>query len=127
HPRTAGIYGTRGVVNDYLTAQRTAPYFAMGDRYGELYERMVAVLTRLAPDEADRVGARRAEIDEMDVGSVASTFADMDARVAASCREHSLAVPGDVEKLVALHICAVDAWLTALEAGAGPPAPTADR
>ena len=127
HPQTAGVYGTRGAVHDYLTAQGAAPYFAMGDRYGELYERMVAVLTRLAPDEAERIGERRSEIDEMDVGSLASTFADVDATVAAYCREHSLAVPTDVDALVELHIRAVDAWLGALETGAGRPSPTTDR
>ena len=127
HPQTAGIYGDRGVVNDYLTAQGTAPYFAMGDRYGELYDRMVAVLERLAPDEADRVRDRRAEIDEMDVGTVASTFADIDATVATYCREHGLTVPAEVEALVELHIRAVDAWLQALEAGAGPGSPVTDR
>ena len=126
HPQTAGIYGTQGVVNDYLTSQGTAPYFAMGDRYGELYDRMVAVLARLAPDEADRVGDRRAEIDEMDVGTLASTFADIDATVAAYCRERGLPVPVDVEALVELHIRAVDAWLETLETGAGPRSPVTD-
>jgi Fe-S-cluster containining protein len=121
HPRTAGVYGTGGVVDDYLTAQGTGPYFAMGDRYGELYDRMVAVLERLAPDEASRVGERRAEIDEMDVGSLASSFMDVDATVAAYCREWSLPVPAEIDALVDLHIRAVDAWLTAFEAPATGP------
>jgi hypothetical protein len=41
HPQTAGVYGTRGTVEDYRTSPGLAPYFAMADRYGELYDRMV--------------------------------------------------------------------------------------
>jgi uncharacterized protein len=116
HPQTAGIYGTSGTVDDYLTGQGTAPYFAMGDRYGELYARMVAVLERLAPDESERTAERRAEIDEMDAGSVASSFMDVDATVADYCRQHGLAVPSVIDALVELHIRAVGAWLDTLDA-----------
>ena len=123
HPQTAGVYGTRGTVDEYLTAQGLAPYFAMSDRYGEVYERMVALLERLAPDEADRRGERRAEIDEMDVGSVASSFMDVDATVRAYCRERLLPVPTDVDALVDAHILALNAWLDEFEARAAPPSP----
>lgn len=115
HPETAGIYGSNGTVDDYLTGQGTAPYFAMGDRYGELYERMVAVLERLAPEERERTAERRAEIDEMEAGSVASSFMDVDATVAEYCRRHALAVPPDIDALVELHIRAVGAWLDTLD------------
>jgi Fe-S-cluster containining protein len=117
HPQTAGVYGTQGTVDDYLTSQGLAPYFAMADRYGELYDRMVAVLERFDPaEDVDRRTERRAEIDELDAGSLATAWFDIDATVGAYCRERALAVPTDVDALVDLHLQAVGAWLDALEA-----------
>jgi Fe-S-cluster containining protein len=117
HPQTAGIYGTQGTVQDYLTSQGLGPYFAMADRYGELYDRMVAVLERLDPaEDVDRRTERRAEIDELDAGTLATAWFDVDASVAAYCRERGLAVPTAIEALVDLHLQAVGAWLEALEA-----------
>jgi hypothetical protein len=117
HPQTAGLYGTRGTVDDYLTAQGLPPYFAMGDRYGELYDRMVAIMERIDPTEdADRRTERRAEIDELDAGSLATSWFDVDAIVGAFCRERGLRVPTDVDALIDLHLQAVGAWLDALEA-----------
>jgi len=115
HPQTAGVYGDKGTVADYLAAQGLAPYFAMGDRYGELYERMVELLERLAPAESERRAERRAEIDEMDPGAVATSFFDVDATVGDYCRARNLPVPAEIEALVDLHIRAVGAWLDDLE------------
>lgn len=117
HPETAGIYGTRGTVNDFLTSQGLPPYFAMGDRYGELYDRMVSIMERLDPtDNPERRAARRAEIDELDPGIMATAWLDVDETVGAFCRERGLALPADVDGLVDLHLKALGAWLDALEA-----------
>jgi Fe-S-cluster containining protein len=116
HPQTAGIYGSRGTVNDYLTSQGLPPYFVMGDRYGELYDRMVAIMERIDPEEdTDRRTERRAEIDEMDAGTLATNWFDIDATVGAYCRERGLPVPTELDALVDLHLTAVGAWLDALE------------
>jgi len=115
HPQTAGVYGDRGTVADYLEAQGLAPYFAMGDRYGVVYERMVDLLERMASAESERRAERRAEIDEMDTGAVASSFFDVDATVADYCRARNLAVPTEIDALIDLHIAALNAWLTDLE------------
>ncbi len=115
HPQTAGVYGDRGTVADYLEAQGLAPYFAMGDRYGAVYERMVDLLERMAPAENERRAERRAEVDEMDAGAVASSFFDVDATVADYCRARNLAVPAEIDALIELHIAALNAWLTNLE------------
>jgi Fe-S-cluster containining protein len=122
HPETAGVYGEAGTVADYLAAQGVAPYFAMGDRYGVVYERMVAVLERLAPDELERRSERRAAIDEMDAGSVASSMMDIDATVGAYCRAQGRPVPAEIEALVDLHLQALGAWLDELEARTVPSA-----
>jgi Fe-S-cluster containining protein len=117
HPQTAGLYGTTGTVDDYLTSQELPPYFAMSDRYGELYDRMVEFMERLDPGEdTDRRTERRAEIDELDAGSLATSWFDIDATVGAHCRERGLPVPTEVDALVDLHLAAVNAWLDALQA-----------
>jgi Fe-S-cluster containining protein len=117
HPQTAGLYGTHGTVEDYLSSQGLAPYFAMGDRYGDVYDRMVAIVERLDPaEDADRRTERRAEVDEMDAGILATNWFDVDATVGAYCRERNIPVPTDIDALVALHLRAVGAWLDALEA-----------
>ena len=121
HPQTAGIYGSDGTVWDYLAAQGVEPYFAAGDRYGDLYDRMVGLLERLAPEEAERRSDRRAEVDEMDAGSVASSFMDVDATVAAYCREHDLPVPTEIDAVVELHVQAINAWLDTLDPSAARP------
>jgi uncharacterized protein len=92
----------------------------MADRYGDLYDRMVAVMERLDPDEGvERRSERRAEIDELEAGTLATAWFDVDATVAAYCRERSLPIPTDIEALVELHLSAIDAWLDRL-AASGP-------
>ena len=99
-------------MDDYLTSQGLAPYFAMAERYGDLYDRMVAVMESLDPGEdMDRRAERRAEIDELDAGTLATALFDIDATVAEYCRQRSLPVPQDIDTLVELHIQAVGAWL----------------
>jgi len=119
HPQTAGVYGDKGTVADYLAAQGLAPYFAMGDRYGALYERMVALLERLEPDESERRAERRAEVNEMEAGTVATSFFDVDATVGEYCRARNLPVPTEIDELVDFHIRAVNAWLDEFESRLG--------
>jgi hypothetical protein len=60
----------------------------MGDRYGELSDRMVAVMERLDPTEnMERRAERRAEIDELDAGTMATAWLDIDVTVDAYCGE----------------------------------------
>jgi Fe-S-cluster containining protein len=120
HPQTAGVYGTAGTVDDFLSAQGLAPYFEIAERYGALYDRMVVVMERFDPaEDIDRRAERRAEIDDLDAGTLATAWFDMDATVSAYCRERSLTVPTDVDAIVDLHLRAMGAWLDALEAQLG--------
>src|SRR5262249_57864122 len=82
HPKTAGVYGDKGTVADYLAAQGLAPYFAMGDRYGAVYERMVGLLERLAPAESERRAERRARGGAVDAGARAASLLAAGAAVA---------------------------------------------
>jgi hypothetical protein len=120
HPQTAGTYGTAGVVDDFLIAQGLAPYFAMAECYGELYDRMVAILERIDPShDVDERSARRADVDEMDPGTMATTWFDIDATVGAYCHTHGKTVPTEIDALVDLHLQAVAAWLDGVEAQHG--------
>jgi hypothetical protein len=89
----------------------------MADRYGALYDRMVAVMERLdAGEDIDRRSERRAEIDELDPGTLATSWFDLDATVAAYCRDRGLPIPTEVDALVDLHVKAIGAWLDTVEA-----------
>jgi hypothetical protein len=119
HPQTAGVYGTAGTVDDFLSAQGLPAYFAMAERYGELYDRMVSVIERLDPaEDVDRRAERRAEIDELDAGTLATAWFDIDAAVGMFCRDRGVVVPTAVDALVDLHLQAINAWLDAFEARA---------
>jgi hypothetical protein len=109
------VYAVGGAVEDYLRGQHVAPFFEMGDTYGEVYARMLAVLERLAPTELDSRPERRAGISEMAAGSLGSSLLDIDATVDAYCVQHNCEKPTDVDKLVELHIEAVLEWLETLE------------
>jgi Fe-S-cluster containining protein len=114
HPQTEGVYGVGGTVEDYLRGQGVAPFFTIGDTYGEVYARMLAVLERLDTSELDSRPERRAAISEMAAGSLGSPFLDVDATVDAYCAQHNSEKPTDVDKLVELHIEAVLEWLQTL-------------
>ena len=44
----------------------------MGDRYGDLYDRMVAIMERIDPDDdPERRYERRLAVDELDIGTLA--------------------------------------------------------
>jgi Fe-S-cluster containining protein len=116
HPQTAGIYGTNGTVDGFLTSQGLPPYFAMGDRYGEIYDRMVAVMERSDPaEDTERRTQRRAEVDELDPGVLATALFDVDATVGEYCRERGLTVPTEIDAIVELHLQALNAWIDSLE------------
>jgi Fe-S-cluster containining protein len=114
HPETAGIYGTSATVADYLDQQGVAPFFAMGDRYGAVYQRMVDRLESLDPDELDRRPSRRNDVDETAPGLAASPWIDVDQTVADFCKTHRRPVPDDLEGTIAVHIEAIESWIASL-------------
>jgi hypothetical protein len=114
HPNTTGVYGANGTVAGYLERQGAATFFAMGDRYGALYSRMVDVLETLDPEELDRRTARRKDVDEVEAGLAVSSWFDVDKTVAAYCAARGKPVPEGIEETVAIHIEAVEHWLSEL-------------
>ena len=115
HPKTAGVYGRSGAVQDYLDQQGLAPYFAMSDRYGAVYQRMVDLLEKLAPDELARRAERRAEVDELPAGSLVSVWTDIDASIALSASGEA-AADMSVDQAIDRHIRIIEEWLAGLEA-----------
>lgn len=114
HPETAGVYGKSLTVQDYLDHQHLAPFFEMSERYGKLYQSMVDMLEKLAPEELDLRPERRAAIDELPAGTTASMWVDIDATIAeanASSREQHVSV----EEAVNIHIQRIKAWIGSLE------------
>lgn len=114
HPETAGIYGTSATVADFLDKQGVAPFFAMGDRYGAVYRRMVDVLESLDPEELDRRPGRRNDVDETEPGLAASPWIDIDRTVAEFCKANGRPVPSDLEGTIAIHIEAIESWIVSL-------------
>ncbi|MGA2057994.1 MAG: YkgJ family cysteine cluster protein [Bradyrhizobium sp.] len=108
HPWTEGSYGKSGTVQDYLDHQQLAPFFEMSERYGKLYQRMVDILEKLDPAELDRRQQRRAAVDELSEGTLASMWVDIEATI------NGEAGPGDgpdIEEAIARHIGGIETWL----------------
>jgi uncharacterized protein len=114
HPKTEGIYGTGATVADYLDKQGVAPFFEMGDRYGAVYQRMVDVLESLDPDELERRPERRKDVEDTTTGTAASPWIDIDKTVASFCETNRRTAPNDIESTVAMHIEAIESWVTSL-------------
>jgi Fe-S-cluster containining protein len=107
HPQTDGVYGRGGIVQDYLDHQGIAPFFALSDLYGALYQRMVTLLEEIDSAELDKRADRRAAIDKLPAGSMVSLWTDIDATLVWSGKTP----PSDVDEAIGLHIGAIEAWL----------------
>ncbi|KRR22378.1 hypothetical protein CQ13_29430 [Bradyrhizobium retamae] len=110
HPNTAGLYGTSETVQDYLDHQQLGPFFEMSERYGKLYQTMVDMLEKLDPEELDRRPERRAAIDELPAGTLASMWVDIDLTIAGantSSRDQHVSV----EEAISIHIQSIEAWI----------------
>lgn len=113
HPETEGVYGKSGTVQDYIDHQQLAPFFEMSERYGRLYQKMVNLLSKLDPEELDRRPERRAAIDELPAGTLASMWMDIDATTQSLGLSKSR-ISG-LEEAVIHHISAIEAWLDSLD------------
>jgi len=113
HPKTEGVYGISGTVQDYLDQQQLAPFFEMSERYGRLYQKMVETLEKLDPSELERRADRRAAIDDLPAGTLASMWIDIEAAIADAKSKYR---DVSIEEAVDLHIAAIEAWIGTLEA-----------
>lgn len=108
HPMTEGTYGRSGMVQNYLDHQQLAPFFEMSERYGKLYQSMVDILEKLDPAELDRRAERRAAVDELSAGTLASMWVDVEATINGGNG------PSDgpsIEEAISRHIGEIETWL----------------
>jgi Fe-S-cluster containining protein len=113
HPKTEGVYGTLGTVQNYLDHQQLGPFFEMSERYGKLYQKMVEMLEKLDPEELDRRSDRRASVDELPRGTFASMWVDIDASIANAngvSRDGQITINEAIDR----HVNRIDAWLISL-------------
>ena len=115
HPKTEGVYGKSGTVQDYLDLQHLAPFFEISERYGKLYQKMLDLLERLDPEELDQRPERRAAIDELPAGTLASMWVDIDATIA-DANSGTPDIEISIEEAVDSHIGAIEVWIGTLEA-----------
>ncbi len=117
HPDSEGVYGHDGTVRDYLQAQGAPPYAAAADRYQALFYRLFDALhDALAREPVDTAYDDDVHevtgVDEA-AGGVArmKAWLDVDRMVERYCAGHGLDVPSDPEKILNLHVRAIDEWL----------------
>jgi Fe-S-cluster containining protein len=104
HPQSKGVYGGDGTIADYIAAQDALAHMRATDEYAAWLRRAYDVL-------ADRG-------DAADEGSTAADLLDMDAVIAARCRQSGVEEPLDIEARKALHLTILAEWLDELEGGA---------
>jgi len=116
HPQSAGIYGGPGTVEDYLRSQDVEPFHRAAARYATLFRRMLAVLACRKDlgevrDESNDAMTRPPQPED-------EAMLDVDAVVARHCAERGIAVPGELEDRIALHVEALASLLDKMEAEA---------
>ncbi len=113
HPKSDGVYGGPGTVDDYLRAQEVEPYHRAAARYAAVFRRMLAVLACRKDlgdvREASNEAMTRPPAQEDDA------LVDVDAMVARHCTERGIPVPGDLERRVELHVEALESLLDRME------------
>lgn len=114
HPQSEGEFGTEGTVRSFIESQGAPEYMAAADRYLELFYRLFELMW----EGVDASG----EGDSLPAYGLAPAgkellrqWLDMDGAVYTYCKEHSMAVPGDLESCMALHIRAIEHQLEAAE------------
>lgn len=112
HPKSAGVWGTEGTIDDYLRTQDVGRHLAAAAAYVGVLRRMVAMLARtpLAQDVRDeateRMSRRPVAADE--------SWLDLDVVVARRCADRGETVPADVDARARLHVQALEEMLDEL-------------
>ena len=118
HPECAGRLAAEETVESYLSSQDVAPYLEHERRYTAIYQRMVNLLGRLERQAEGNKGQtseqpleRNTEFED----GLLSPWLDVDATVAAHCREHNMSPPQSVAEVIDLHLLALRAWVDRFE------------
>jgi len=114
HPETEGRYGRDGTVAQYLLRQGAPPYLEAVDRYQALFYRLFDALQAELPGRQDLLGVVPEMFGRAAGEGEESCFVewlDADGAVARYCEKHELSVPDDIDRVMDMHIQAIDEWL----------------
>jgi uncharacterized protein len=115
-PTTKGVYGDDGSVEEFLQAHEIAAFAAASDRYFEILRQIIEGLAGTVRSRPELFPTVRQTIDshcEFRTQNVPELI-DVDRVVAEFCRNRGDPVPTDIEKLIAMHILAIEEKVAAL-------------
>jgi len=122
-PECRGRLGRNGTVDSFLAGQDVLPFWRFNNRYEIITKKMIRILGRIAAKskrlgQGGKVGPQKASnlSKPLKLPPLLSPWFDVDASVAEYCRKRRRKVPDDIEKELALHIEAMNAWLKELGA-----------
>jgi Fe-S-cluster containining protein len=124
-PTTKGVYGEDGSVEEFLQAHEIAAFAAASDRYFEILRQIIEGLAGAVRSRPELFPTVRQTIDshcEFRTQNVPELI-DVDRVVAEFCRNRGDPVPTDIDKLIPMHILAIEEKAAALrdaEVVAGP-------
>ena len=113
HPETKGVYGQKGTVEDFLTAQGVAPFLFARDRYVSVVYRLLDVLAQeVEGNEEAFATTKQTFSDEASIQQALEEWLDMDLVIARHCEAHHLNEPLDLDERLELHLKVMEAWIT---------------
>ena len=115
-PTTKGVYGESGSVEEFLQAHEIAAFAAASDRYFEILRQIIEALASVIRSGPELFPTVRQTIDshcEFRTQNVPELI-DVDRVVAEFCRKRGDAVPADIDKLIPMHILAIEEKVGAL-------------
>ena len=91
HPRSAGLYGRDGMVDDYLGSQEAEAYMVAADVYFRLY---------LDLAESSQLQNQNVHVHEQDLSAM---LLDLQGTVVETCADSGAPVPRSLEEMVPFH------------------------
>lgn len=121
HPRCEGIYSKDGTVTEFLKQQDVLPYLEAANQYLALFDRLFDTLQVEIPKHTGLAAATNRAMFSNDEEDMPAFMEWLDAQKAVEhyCRKQRQVVPVEVEKVMELHIRAIDQWFNS-EGGVKP-------
>jgi Fe-S-cluster containining protein len=110
-PECQGVYGTGGLVGDYLESQNAYPFMEAADKYLQLFWKLCDILQKDTIDAAgDHTGTAVLAGSSFSVAEPYDILKDVDRVVADFCKKEKVALPEDIEDVLSVHIRAIEVW-----------------
>jgi Fe-S-cluster containining protein len=111
HPKTEGVYGHDGTIEDFLTAQGVSSFLEVRDRYVAVVYRLLDILAQDVEDNEDAIETTKEAFgNEALIQQALGEWLDMDVVVARHCQTHHVNEPTDLEARLALYLEAMENW-----------------